>query len=314
MHRAFLRYAVRRAAVAAVLVLLASSAALVLARLAPGDRLEFGADPAVVAAERRRLGLDRPLLEQYVTWLARAIQLDFGESRRYRRPVGTLVRERAGNSVQLGVAALIVATGLGVPLGMLTGTRRGGALVPVTTGLSVLLLSLPPLVTSLALLLFATRTGWFPAGGLPPESATTMEVLRYLALPVLALALPIAAMLERLHSRAVSDALAEPCIVAALARGIPRRRIVWRHAFVLSLKPVLAIYGIVIGAVISGSFAVEYVMAWQGLGALMYEALVGRDAYLVAGCTAAGSLFLAGGILCSDLAIAALDPRTEVLG
>jgi peptide/nickel transport system permease protein len=296
---------------ALLLVWLASSAALLLARAAPGDRFEFGADPLVIASERHRLGLDRPVLEQYVTWLSRAIRLDLGESLKYGRPVGALVRERAGNSVLLGLAALVVATGLGIPLGILTGSRRGGTIHRLTSAASVLLLSVPPLVTSLALLLLAARTGWFPAGGLPPESAGVVETLHYLSMPVLALALPIAATLERLQSSAIAEALTEPCIVAALARGIPRRRVIWRHALVLSLKPVLAIYGIIVGALISGSFAVEYVMSWQGLGALMYEALVGRDAYLVAGCTAAGSVFLAGGILCSDIALAAVDPRTE---
>ena len=311
MPRAFLHYAAWRVAMAALLVFLASSSSLLLARLAPGDHFDFGADPLVVAAERQRLGLDRPIAEQYVVWLSRAIRLDFGESLKYGRPVASLVRERAGHSLQLGLGALVLATALGIPLGILTGSRGAGAVARLTGGASVLLLSVPPLVTSLALLLLASRTGWFPAGGLPPDSAGAIETVRYLTLPVLALALPMAATLERLQSRAVADALAEPCIVAVRARGVPRRRVLWRHALVLSLKPVIAIYGIVIGTLISGSFAVEYVMSWQGLGALMYEALVGRDAYLVAGCTAAGSVFLAAGLLCSDLALAALDPRTE---
>lgn len=311
MPRPFLHYAAWRVAMAALLVFLASSSSLLLARVAPGDHFDFGVDPLVVAAERQRLGLDRPIAEQYVAWLSRAIRLDFGESLKYGRPVASLVRERAGYSVQLGLAALVLATALGIPLGILTGSRGAGAVARLTGGASVLLLSVPPLVTSLALLLLASRTGWFPAGGLPPDSAGAIERLRYLTLPVLALALPMAATLERLQSRAVADALAEPCIVAVRARGVPRRRVLWRHALVLSLKPVIAIYGIVIGTLISGSFAVEYVMSWQGLGALMYEALVGRDAYLVAGCTAAGSVFLAGGLLCSDLALAAIDPRTE---
>ena len=93
--------------------------------------------------------------------------------------------------------------------------------------------------------------------------------LRHLVLPAVALALPIAASLERLQSRAIREALAEPCIVAAIARGVPRQRVVWRHALRLSLKPVLAIYGITIGSALSGSFVVEIVMSWKGLGDLM---------------------------------------------
>ncbi len=308
----------RRAVFAAVLVLLVSSSALVLARLAPGAD-GIGSDVAVIAAERHRLGFDRPLLEQYVGWLVRSARLDFGESLRFRRPVNSLLRERAGRTLLLGVSALLVATLAGIPLGVFTGSRSGGALPALARGASILVLSIPPLVTSLVLLVIAARTGWLPAGGLPdiPDTAGVWSAaavtLRHLALPALALALPIAASLERLQSRSMADALAEPCILAAAARGVPKRRLIWRHGLRLSLKPVLAIYGIVVGSVLSGSFVVEIVTGWQGLGDLMYEALKARDLYLVAGCAAAGSLYLAAGILLSDVALAAVDPRIEEL-
>jgi peptide/nickel transport system permease protein len=316
VHRSFLRFLLRRAAYAALLVLLASSAALLLARLAPPDDA-FGTDPEVLAAERHRLGFDRPIVQQYWGWLANSIRLDFGESLRFRRPVAALIRERASNTALLGLSALALATALGVPIGVLTGSRRGGVFVAAARGVSVVLLSVPPLVTSLALLLLAARTGWLPAGGLPniPRDAGLLEAVsttfRYLFLPAVALALPVAASLERLQSRAIRDALAEPSVLAAAARGLPMRRVLWRHAFRLSLGPVLAIYGVTIGSVLSGSFVVEIVMSWGGLGQLMYEALQARDLYLVAGCAAVGSVCLAGGVLLSDIALAALEPRVE---
>jgi peptide/nickel transport system permease protein len=307
---------VRRAAFAALLVFAVSSAALVLAHLAPPEDA-FGTDPAVLAAERHRLGFDRPLAEQYADWLSRSVRFDFGESMRFRRPVSTLIRERAGNTALLGFAALTMATLVGIPLGVYTGSRRRGLLARAARGASLTLLSVPPLVTALVLLLVAARTGWFPAGGLPnvPSTAGPAEAVattaRYLFLPALALALPIAASLERLQSRSLREALAEPCVMAALARGVPRQRVIWKHALRLALKPVLAIYGIIIGSVFSGSFVVEIVMSWQGLGDLMYQGLQARDLYLVAGCAAAGSAGLAFGILMSDLATAAIDPRVE---
>ena len=283
---------------------------MVLARLAPGDHLfDFDLDPAAAAAECERTRCNDPLVRQYAAWLGRVIRLDFGESVRYGRPVRQLVVERAVNSAGLGVWALAVATAIGIPAGILTGSRRRSPAASIARVSSVLLLSIPPLVAALTLLLVASRTGWFPVGGMAPPDAGLVERVRHYVLPVLALALPTAATLERLQSRALAGALAERCILAASARGIARRRIVWHHAWRLSLRGVLAIYGIVIGALISGSFAVEYIMAWPGLGALMYEALVARDAYLVAGCAAAGAIALALGILASDLALAALDPR-----
>lgn len=306
----------RRAASAALLVFAVSSASLLLARLAPADDA-FGTDPAILAAERHRLGFDRPLPAQYADWLARSARFDFGESLRFRRPVATLIRERAANTALLGLSALALATLIGLPLGVFTGSHHRGVLVAAARVASMALLSVPPLVTSLVLLLVAARTEWFPTGGLPnvPAGAGLLQsaalVARYLFLPALALALPIAAGLERLQSRSLRDALAEPCVMAAMARGVPRRRVIWRHALRLALKPVLAIYGITIGSVLSGSFVVEIVMSWHGLGDLMYQALQARDLYLVAGCAAAGSCGLALGILLSDLALVAVDPRVE---
>jgi peptide/nickel transport system permease protein len=298
-------------AASAVLVAFVSSAALVLASIAPGNHLSaFDLDPAVAAAECARTRCNDPIVSQYLTWISRAVRLDFGESTRFGRPVSTLIKERAANSLLLGLSALMLATAIGIPAGILTGSRPRSAVAHAARGASVLMLSIPPLILALALLLLASRTGWLPVGGMAPADAGSFERARYFLLPVLALALPMAATLERLQSRSIAEALGEPCVRAAAARGLGSGRLVWRHAWKLSLKPVLAIYGIIIGALISGSFVVEYVVAWPGLGALMYDALVARDAYLVAGCAAAGSIALAFGILVSDVALAAVVPRT----
>lgn len=302
MHSGFPAYLLRRAATAVLLVLVVSSAALALAHLAAGEGT-LDLDPAVAAAERARLGYDRPFAEQYSAWLLRVVRLDFGESLRFRVPVASLLRQRAANTALLGCSALLVATLIGIPAGVYTGSRRRGPLAAIVRGSSLLLLSIPPLITSLILMLIAVRTGWLPAGG--------QGEFRHLILPTLALALPVAASLERLQSRAIAEALSEPCLHAAIARGVPPARALWRHAWWLSLKPVLAVYGIAIGSLLSGSFAVEYVTSWQGLGRLMYDALLARDINLVAGCAAAGSLFLALGILISDIALGIADPRIE---
>ncbi len=311
MHRALLTYLLRRVLLAIVLVFVVSSASLILVQAAPGDHFSgFDLDPAVAAAERHRLGLDRPLIVQYGSWLARAARLDFGESLKYRRPVGELVVERARKTALLGVAALLLATAIGVSAGIFTGTRHGGVAL-VAQGISLVFVSIPPLVTSFGLLLVASRTGWFPVGGFPTAGtdASWISIAHYLTLPAIALALPIAASLERVQSRALNDALTDPSLRAARARGCSRRRVIWRHALRLSLKPLLAIYGLIVGSVLSGSFAVEIVTSWPGLGALMYEGLVARDLYLVAGCAAAGAVFLAFGILMSDIGVAFADPR-----
>ena len=199
-------------------------------------------------------------------------------------------------TVLLGATALLLATLVGVPAGIITGSRQN-VVTSLTRVISLIVVSVPPLVTSFGLLLLAARTGWFPVGGFPASGDTTsvLTIINYLTLPAIALALPIAASLERLQSQAIHEALGEPAVRAALARGCSSTRILWRHALRLSLKPVLAIYGVIVGSVLSGSFAVEIVTSWPGLGALMYEGLVSRDLYLVAGCAAAGSTFLPSG-------------------
>jgi ABC-type dipeptide/oligopeptide/nickel transport system permease component len=135
-------------------------------------------------------------------------------------------------------------------------------------------------------------------------------VVRHLPVPALALGLPITASLERLQSQAISDALGSPSIAAARARGVSRRRAIWVHALRLAAPPVLGVIGIVIGAVLSGSFIVEIVMSWPGIAGLMVEALLSRDVSLAAGCASVAAAFLAVGIVASDIALAVADPRT----
>lgn len=312
-----LPYLLRRTATALVLVFVVASASLVLARLAPGDyataSLGVGARPEAVAAARARYGLDRSIAAQYLQWIGKAARFDFGRSFAYDRPVRELIAERAGNTAILALIALLLATGLGLPLGVVSGTARGVAPALIRT-LSVALLSMPPLLTSLLLVFVAARTGWLPIGGmqsLGPDAGGLLDRGRHLVVPVLAIALPIAAFLERLQAQSIAAVTGAPFVIAALARGVSRRRALWRHALTVAVRPVVAMYGVIIGTVLSGSFAVEIVTAWPGLGRLMLDALRARDVYLVAGCAATGALILATGTLVADLASAAVDPNVR---
>jgi peptide/nickel transport system permease protein len=306
-----LAYVARRIGFAIFLVFAVSSASLVLARLAPGDfaaeSMGLGARQEALDAARARYGLNRSIGEQYRSWIAGAARLDFGQSLLFDRPVADLIPERAANTAILAVTALVAATLIGLPLGVLTGSRRGGLLAGAIRTASLLLLSMPPLLTSLFLVFAAARTGWLPVGGM--TSATGGDLLRHLVVPVAALALPLAAMFERLQSQAMSEVIDQPYMLATRARGVPLSRAVWRDALKGALGPVAAVYGLVIGTLLSGSFAVETITAWPGLGQLMLAALRARDVYLVAGCAAAGSVFLAIGTLISDAGLALVDPR-----
>jgi peptide/nickel transport system permease protein len=317
-----MRYMARRIVFAVVLVAVVSSAALLLARLAPGDfsaeAAGGGANVETIARERARLGLDRPIGDQYLRWVASAIRLDFGRSLLYGRPVGELVGQRAANTALLAFTALFVATLVGLPLGVVSGSRPRGVATTLIRSGSLVCLSLPPLLTSLLLVFVAARTGWFPIGGMTSVAAMdagwtawARDLAWHLPVPALALALPVAATLERLQSQAMAETVGQPYILAAFARGVPRRRLIWRDALRPAIGPVASIYGLVVGALLGGSFAVEIVTAWPGLGRLMFDALRARDLYLVAGCAAAGAAFLAIGTLVSDAAVALADPRVR---
>jgi peptide/nickel transport system permease protein len=310
-------YVARRLAFAAFLVFAVSSSSFVLTRLAPGDyvteSLGIDARRETIERTRARYGLDKPITEQYRDWAGRAVRLDFGRSLLYDRPVTDLIPERAANTAMLAVTALAVATVVGLPLGIMSGTAADGVLPAAIRSTSLIFLSLPPLLTSLFLVFVAARTGWFPLGGMGTglSQAGALDVLWHLFIPATAIALPLAATLERLQSQAIREVVGEPFVLAALARGVPRTRIVWRAALKPALRPVASLYGLMIGSLLSGSFAVEVVTAWPGMGKLMLDALRARDVYLVAGCAAAGALFLAVGTFLSDLALALVDPRAR---
>lgn len=298
------RYVVRRLLVAGVFVLLVSSATFVLARVAPGDAASdlflSGASEESVAAMRHRLGLDRSLASHVAEWLSGLVRLDLGQSSHFGRPVAELVGDRMRNTALLAGSALLMAIAIGLPLGVVTGTRPRSWLAHVVTVVSIALVCCPPIIGTLALLFFAASTGWL---SIAPGQ---------LVLPTLALALPLAAMLERLQSQAAAEAFAAPGIAAAAARGVPSYRLAWVHAGKQALRPVLGVSGIVVATLFSGSIAVETITAWPGLGRLMLDALLSRDLYLVAGCALAGSVLVALGNLVADLLRAAADPRVRL--
>lgn len=291
----------RRTLAAVVLVLVVSTSAYVIARVAPGDETTAdelaGVDPQTIAIKRARLGLDDPLPVQVGRWFAGMMRFDLGESSYYQRPVSALVVERGLNTAQLAAVALVLATLLGVPLGVWTGAYPRHVLSRVVVPVSLALVACPPLVAALGLMLFAVSTG---ALSIVPGAVV---------LPAIALGLPVAAMLERLQSQATHEAMQAPDLVAAAARGIPPSRLVWRHAARQSLRPVLGVYGIIVGSLFSGSLAVELVTSWPGLGRLLYDAVLASDVALVAGCAVAGAVCLAIGNLLTDVLRVVVDPR-----
>ena len=301
MRSALAGLILRRTAASAVFVLIVACAAFLLIRLAPGDAVTdlqiTGADPAVIDAARARLGLDQPLLTQFGRWLAGLTHFDLGQSSAYGRPVAALVADSLTNTALLAGIALLLATLIGLPLGVITGTRPGSLVAKGITALSLVLVACPPIIATLVLLWIAVATGWM---SVKPGS---------LVLPVIALAVPVAAVLERIQSQASSEAAQSTSVIAAAARGIPSSRLVWIHSARQSLRPVMGVYGVLVATLFSGSVAVESMTAWPGLGQLTVQALMGRDLYLVSGCALAVATLVAAANLAADLMRLSIDPR-----
>ena len=311
----------RRAVHGLLLLVGVSVLSFVLVELAPGDyfaemRLDPRISEATVHALRSRYGLDRPLPERYARWLASLAKGELGYSFAYGQPVGPLLWPRLRNTLLLTVTATALAWLLAVPLGTWWATRPRGPADAGLTGLTAMLLALPDLVLVLGLLLFAVRTGWFPAGGMVslgheqmPWGARVKDVAFHLVLPVTALVLGVVPALVRYVRASVADALGAPFVRAARAHGIPERRVLFRHVLPAAANPLISLFGLSLAGLLSMSLLVEVVMSWPGLGPLLLEAILARDFHLVLGPVLASTVLLLGGNLLADLVLAVADPR-----
>jgi peptide/nickel transport system permease protein len=304
-----------------VLLFGASFLCFLLFDMAPGDYLtEMRLNPEVsretITALRAQFGLDRTLVERYSYWLASVGTGSWGYSFAYNCPVSHLLWKRAGNTLLLTITASAIAWPLGICLGTYFAAVRSKWNSIAGDSLTVLLVSVPDLLLALLLLLLAVRTGILPTGGMVSIEFNTMDawhkikdLAMHLCLPLLCL---VAAQLPAVmaHVRTtVSEVLASPFLRAARGLGIPRRRLLLRHALLAAVNPLISLFGLSIGTLLSSSLLVEAVMGWPGLGRLLLESILARDVHVVIGATVA-SAFLAGvGTLIADTMLRINDPR-----
>lgn len=280
-----------------------------LIHLVPGDpaqsMLGESAAPADVNELRARLGLDRPVVTQYVEYLTRAIRGDLGTSFRYGTSVTREIGARLSRTAELACAAMAVAILLAVPLGTIAAVFRGRAIDQAAMTLSLVGVSLPNFwLGPLLAMVFAVGLGWLPVSG--------AGSLAHLVLPAITLGAALAAVLARLTRTSVIEELQELYVVAAQARGVSWLRTVVRHALRNSLVPVVTVIGLQFGAVLTGTIITETIFAWPGLGRLLIQAIGFRDYPLVQGCILFIAVTYVGMNLLVDLAYGWLDPRIRV--
>jgi peptide/nickel transport system permease protein len=292
------RVAARVAALLASL-LIALSMAFLLGRLS-GDPTTAILGPMAPAEQRvelrHELGLDRPLIVQYLDYLKGVFTGDLGQSLQFYQPNTSMIMDRLPFTLQLVAAGMALAVLVGVPLGVLAATREGTWWDRAASTLALLGQSVPVFWFGMMLVvLFAVRLGWLPAG----QSGTPA----HLVLPALTMSVYPMAQISRLTRASMSDALAEPYIDSARARGILTRRIVWRHAFKNAMMQT--------GILLSGAVAVEYVYSWPGLGQLALQAIQFRDFPLVQAIVVFGALVFVLLNLLVDVIHSIVDPRVR---
>lgn len=300
-----------------VVVLACSIIAFLLPRLAPGDPAVVlagpDATPETVSGIRRALGLDQPLWTQYLQWIGGALRGDLGQSYVLQRPVGELILDRLGSTLELALLAAIIMLAVGLGLGVLGGSPRRPFLRTVVDVFNTVFLATPPFLTGLLLiLLLGFAVPVLPISGEMSLLRDPGLGIQFLILPAVALALPQAAVIARMLQTSMLGTRSEDFVDLAKAKGVPASLITRRHVIPNSLGSVVVVVGIRIGDLIAGAIVVESIFARNGLGSLAVSSVQSRD-YLVVQALVLGAVVIAVVIqLLSEVALAALDPRVRL--
>ncbi len=314
------RTIVRRLLHAVLVLWAAASLVWLFMFVIPGDpaRLLAGprADERTLEAVRGEWGLDQPPLRRYVTYLGRLARADFGRSYFQRRPVVEILGEALVRTAFLAVAAMALAVGAGVLLGV-AAARRGGIVDALVTAGSLAGIAVPSFWLGLFLMIiFASTLQWFPVSGYgegPAFLGIRMPGISHLVLPAITLAAFPAALIGRVTRSALLEQMRAEYVLAARARGLPSASVVWRHAFRNSLSPVVTLGGILLATLLGGAVATEIVFSWPGIGRVIFSALRQRDLPVIeGGVILLTAIFLAAN-LAVDLAYSFVDPRIRTL-
>lgn len=314
------RWIMSRVALAVAVVIGVATLTFALIHLAPGDPIYAlagdGGSPEYYADMRAKYGLDRPIAEQFGRYAKAVAVADFGYSFMYQAPVARVLAQHAPASLLLGFTALILATSAGFTIGMIAGARPDGPFEAVTTALASITYSAPVFWTGQVLIVvFAVKLRLLPAGGMTSARedlhglSFALDVVKHLVLPAMTLSLPFMAVVARVTRAAISETLREPYILAAAARGVPRRRIVTKHAAVNALAPLVALVGEHAAGVVAGAALTEALFGWPGLGYLMLHAALHRDYPLVTSTFIVISASVVFFNAAADVACTYLDPR-----
>ena len=288
-----------------------------LVNLAPGgpsSLIDFQSTGAQREARLKQYGLDKPVVERYVLWLSSALRGDLGTSINQGLPVASLLAQRFVKTLHLAVTALLLATVLGVLLGVIAALNRNGVADQAVSILTTLGMSIPNFwLGIIVILFFSVQLGWLPASGSYTIGAefSLWDRLSYLVLPASVLAFSLMPNIVRVTRSALLEIKASDYVRTARAKGLVERVVLWKHTFKNALVPVIAMLGLITTVLFSGSVVIESVFGWAGLGRLAIEAANGRDYPVILGVTMLVGTLVVIVNIAVDLLYALVDPRLQ---
>jgi peptide/nickel transport system permease protein len=317
-----LRFLVRRVIFGVVVMWIVATVVFIMYFVTPHDvaRTLAGrqASAETVAAIRHNLGLDRPILTQYGSFLWKALHGDLGYSYTNSQPVTTLIGNGLPVTVSLVLGGALIWLVVGVSTGVLAATRPRSLVDRTTTGLALFFYSMPTFLLGevLLLLLFfrlhLVGIDWFPGAGFVPFSENPVEWARHLVLPWLTIALVTAATYVRLTRGSMLDVMGEDFIRTARAKGLGKRRVIYRHGLRAAITPVVTQFGIDVGTLLGGAIVTENVFGLPGLGQLVISALAKQDLPTVIGLVLLASAFVVVANIVVDVFYSVLDARVRL--
>lgn len=315
-----IRYAAERISQSFIVLLVLSFAVYGLIGLMPGDPIDLmiQSDPNLTHADAQRLkaihGLDRPLVERYAAWLGNAVQGDFGYSRNHSQPAIDVIGSRIANTGLLLGVSLVFALAIAVPVGVYAALHPYSKTDYIVNLACFAGISVPPFwLALLFIILFAVVLGWLPAGGMETVGdGGFLDRVHHLILPVVTLTIASVGDFTRFMRASMLQTLRQDFIRTARAKGLSMTRVVTGHALRNALLPMVTIVALSFGRLFSGALITETMFAWQGMGKMIYDAILGNDYNLaLIGLLIATALTLIGNFL-ADIGYVWLDPRVSL--
>lgn len=318
-----LKYILKRLLHLIPVVLIISICIFGIVKMAPGDPVGANIDPRATAeqkaAERERLGLNKPLHIQYLKWMERSIRGDFGESYLYKQPVSKVVPQFIWNSFLLNVVVYIVAFLIAIPVGIITAVKQYSKTDNFWAVFSIIGISMPSFFFGLLLIyIFSVKLNWLPMNGMitPGKNAVGfakfLDVMKHMILPAIVLTVGSLAGLVRYTRTSMLEVINEDYIRTARSKGLSEKVVIYKHAFRNALIPIITLLGFSIPGLFSGAVILEKVFVWPGIGNVLMDAISARDYNMVMALNIFFALLTLLGNLLADIGYALVDPRVKV--